>query len=136
MEINWNLIIGETVTQLMKIFIPLLIALIIHWIGDFYAKLKESNPDLATALALAAQIGYSAAEEHFRNHPESGSNKLDYAVTRAEEYLSQMGLSVDLHVVRDAILNYGVSTHKFSWQWKQLDMAAEQELKQEKEANG
>ena len=120
MEINWNLIIGETVTQLMKIFIPLLIALIVHWIGDFYARLKESNPDLAGALALAAQIGYSAAEEHFRNQPESGTDKLEYAVSRAEDYLSELGLTIDLHVVRDTIINYGVSTHKFSWTWKNI----------------
>lgn len=135
MEINWNLVIGETVTQLMKIFIPLLIALIVHWIGDFFARLKESNPDLATALALAAQIGYSSAEEHFRNHPDSGNDKLEYAVSRAEEYLSELGLTVDLHVVRDAILNYGVSTHQFSWTWKSVgELLSPSESKEE--ANG
>ncbi len=139
MEIDWNLIIGETFTQLMKIFIPLLITLILHWMGDFYAKLKESNPDLATALALAAQIGYSAAEEHFRNLPASGTDKIDYAVTRAEDYLAQLGLSIDLHVIRDAILNYGVSSHKFTWQWKAFESSVNQnaeKMKPEEVDNG
>lgn len=135
MEINWNLIIGETVTQLMKIFIPLFIALVIHWIADFYAKIKKANPNLAEALALAAQIGYSAAEEHFRNIPESGSDKLEYAISCAEKYLSELGLAVDLHVIRDAIINYGVSTHKFSWTWQDISEMFETTEKPE-ESNG
>lgn len=122
MEIDWNLIMGETLTQLLKIFIPVFIALIIHWIGDFYTKLKATNPDLAQAIALAAAIGYSSAEEYFRdNLTADGKDKEDYAIEHAQDFMNELGIHVELSVIRDAIINYGVNNKLFTWQWEKLD---------------
>lgn len=138
MEINWNLVIGEAITQLLKIFIPVLILLIIHWIGDFYTKLKATNPDLAQAIALAAAIGYSSAEEYFRDNPNaSGEDKEDHAIEHAQDFLHQLGLEIDLSVIRDAIINYGMNNRLFSWQWKKLDEMLEENIaKPQEEENG
>ena len=127
MEIDWNLIIGKTITELMKIFIPLIIMLTIHWIGDFYAKLKATKPDLAKALAAAAQIGYCAAEEYFRNQKDiDGNDKMLFAIEHAQNYLSELGVSIDVRAIRDAIHAFGIENGKFSWQWQQALAKAEE----------
>ena len=106
---------GDAVTQLLRIFVPVLIALVLKWAAEIWMQVREKNPRLAELLALAGQVGYAAAEEYFRDREADGSEKLDYALDRANEYLQSFGINVDLNVVRDSIINYGVSQYKFSW---------------------
>ena len=40
---------------------------------------------------------------------------MNYALTRANEYLKTLGFNIKLDVVRDAIIDYGVSNHLFTW---------------------
>lgn len=117
MEVDWNALVGEAVSQLIKIFVPVLIVLVLKWIIEIYKKLKESNPQLAKLLAYAAETGYAAAEDYFRKFKTvNGEDKMVYAISRAKEYLDNVGVSIpDEDVIKDAITQYGVSNYKFSW---------------------
>ena len=115
MEVNWNVLLGDLITQVLRIFIPVLIALVLKWASEIWMRIQEDKPDLAEVLQIAARIGYAAAESFFRDQDADGEDKMDYAISRAEEYLKELGYSIDLHVIRDAINDYGVSNWKFSW---------------------
>lgn len=115
-EIDWSVLAGEAVTQLIKIFVPVLVVLVLKWIVEIWKRLNEKNPQAAEILAYAARIGYAAAEDYFRQiNSADGSDKMDYAIHRASEYLTNLGLNIDTDVIRDAITQYGVSDYKFSW---------------------
>lgn len=116
MEIAWSEVMGEMVTQTLKILVPLFVALVIKWAGELWIKIKESLPSVAYILEMAAQIGYASAEEHFKDAKVEGKKKLDYAIERAEQYLKENGVTVDLNVVKDAIIAYGVENELFTWQ--------------------
>ena len=118
MEIVWSDVIGELITAILKIIVPVLVALVLKWACDLWVKIKESHPDVAYFLEMAAQIGFSAAEEYFRNDKVSGEQKLEYAIKHAEKYLLENGVKVDLGVVKDAIIAYGVEHQLFGWQNK------------------
>ena len=115
--IDWNVLIGEAITQMLRIFLPVCVALILKWASELYLKIKEAKPDLAKFIDIAAELGYAAAEDFFRNYKDTdGEEKMQYAIQRAEAYLKETcGVSVDLCVIRDAITQYGVSYYKFSW---------------------
>lgn len=115
MEVNWNVLLGDLITQLLRIFIPVLVALVLKWAAEIWLRIQEDKPELAEVLMLAARIGYAAAEEYAKNNFCSGDDKMDVAIARAEEYLKELGWNVDLHVIRDAINDYGVSNWKFTW---------------------
>lgn len=115
MEVNWNMLLGDLITQLLRIFLPVAVALILKWAAEIWMRIQEDKPELAEVLQLAARLGYAAAEEYANHYAAVGEDKMEVAVARAEEYLKEMGYNVDLHVIRDAINDYGVSTWKFSW---------------------
>ena len=85
--------------------------------GSMRMTLREKNPELAKLLAFAAQMGYAAAEDYFRNiRSANGEDKMNYAIFRAKEYLSNLGSKIpDEDVIKDAITQYGVTNYKFSW---------------------
>lgn len=116
MDIVWSDVIGELVTAILKIMVPILITLILKWGVELYKKIKEGNPQLAGLLKNAAQLGYATAEEYFRNQEKvTGDNKLNHAIIEAQKYLNQFGVKVDLNVVKDAIIAYGVENNLFNW---------------------
>lgn len=121
MEVDWNLIAGEVMTQMLRILLPVVIVLIFKWIVEIWTKLLEKNPKLAEAILLAGRIGYAAAEEYFRDLDTTGEDKMEYALARAEEYLHSLGIHVNLDVIHDSIVQYGVTEHKFSWTQKSLE---------------
>ena len=41
-------------------------------------KIKQSFPDVAYLLEMAAQLGYASAEEYFKDAKTEGNKKLDY----------------------------------------------------------
>lgn len=122
MEVNWNELTIEAVRELLKIFIPVLVMLILKWGVEIWKKLKEKNPDIAKLIAYAAKLGYAAAEDYFRKKTATGEAKMAYAISRAAEYLSNVDVTVDQDVLKDAITDYGVSEYKFSWVKPNIDL--------------
>ena len=131
MEINWNDIVGEVLTQILRILLPIVIVLCIKWLSEIYHMLREKNPKLAEAIALAGQLGYSTAEEYFNGTNADGTEKMDFALARAQSYLHTLGWNIDLNVIRDSIVNYGVTNYKFSWCKKPLDVLWADHIAQE-----
>ena len=116
MEIDWKVLASDAITQMLRIFLPVCIALILKWASDLWLKIKTSRPDIAKVIELAGQIGYSAAEDYFHDKESTGESKMAYAIERAESFIKEStGMSVDVDVIRDAITNYGVDWDKFSW---------------------
>ena len=116
MEVNWEMLIQTAAQELMKIFIPVFVVLLLKWLVEIWKKLKEKNPELGSLIAYAAQLGYAAAEEYFRDMPgKTGADKMNYAISRGAEYLQNVGVYVDEDVLRDTINEYGVANFKFSW---------------------
>ena len=120
MEVNWNEIAGQVMTEVLKILVPVLAVLILKWIVEIWKQLKEKHPELAELIAYAAQLGYAAAEEYFRNREVTGEDKMTYAISRASEYLHSFGINIDVDVIRDCINRYGVNEYKFSWARKPI----------------
>ena len=113
--VDWNEVIGDALTQLLRIMIPVALMLFMKWAAEFWGKLREKNPKLAELIAVAGQIGYAAAEEYFRNSSVSGEDKMQYAIKHANAYLNTLGIHIDLNVIRDSIIEYGVTHYRFSW---------------------
>jgi len=115
MEINWNTVAGDLITQVLRIILPVLIALVLKWAGELWLRFKETRPDWAYAISKGAEIGYFAAEEYFHNHPEE-DGKMEYAIEEAHRYIKEaFGVDIDLQTIADAIANFGVSYKQFSW---------------------
>ena len=101
MEVDWNVVTGEIITNVLKILIPVCVALVLKWAGEFWTRLKEQKPDLAEVLSYAARTAVFAAEQIF---PEGhGEDKKAYAIEAVERYLYERGFAVDVHVIEDAI---------------------------------
>ena len=130
MDVNWNVLLSDLITQILRIFIPVLIALVLKWGAEIWMRIKEDRPNLAEVLQIAARIGYAAAESYANSYPSTGEDKMEYAISRAEEYLKELGYSIDLHVIRDAINDYGVSTWRFSWVKNDIDKEVEEGAKE------
>jgi hypothetical protein len=119
--VDWSEVGGELVTQVLRIMIPVLIALILKWAGDLVMRIKESQPQLYWALSEAAEIGYAVAEEYFRGQKVDGREKLNKAIDHAVRYLSEFGLKVDETTVKDAIISYGTTNKLFNWTKEKSD---------------
>lgn len=116
MEVDWNVLIGEAVTQLIRIFVPVAVVLCFRWVVQIWKQIKEKHPEIAELIAYAARVGYAAAEEEYRNYPAAaGGDKMAFALYRAEDYLKACGVKISDEVMRDAIHEYGVDNYKFSW---------------------
>lgn len=115
MEVNWNDIAGQVMTEVLRILVPVLVVLVLKWIVEIWKHLKEKHPELAELISYAAQLGYAAAEEYFRNREATGEDKMVYAISRASDYLNTVGINIDVDVIRDAITRYGVNDYKFTW---------------------
>ena len=117
MEIDWKVLVGDAITQMLRIFLPVCIALVLKWAGELWLKIKASRPDIAKVIEMAAELGYSAAEDYFRGKCNpTGEEKMTYAIQHAEAYIKETtGIDVDVDIIRDAITNFGVEWQKFSW---------------------
>ena len=97
MEIDWNAVSGELVTAILKVVLPVCVALILKWGAELWLKVKESKPDLAEILRYAAQTAVFAAEQVIgRGH---GSEKKAYAIEYMKNYLAERGLNVNVDVI-------------------------------------
>ena len=41
MEVNWNEIAGQVMTEVLRILIPVLVVLVLKWIVEIWKQLKE-----------------------------------------------------------------------------------------------
>ena len=99
--VDWKSILGEILTQTLRILLPVVIALILKWAAEIWIKIKAERPDIASILEYAARIAVRAAEQIFgEGH---GEEKKEYAIATVEQYLAENGLSLDVTVIADAI---------------------------------
>lgn len=107
---DWSIVLGELVTQVMRIVLPVLIALIIKWAIQLYYQIKNERPDFAAILKVAVETAVVAAEQLYGS--EEGEQKKEYAIASVQDYLAQNGLKVDVSVIADAIEATVYSLHR------------------------
>ena len=101
MEVEWNVVLSEIITAVLKIVIPVVVALILKWATELWLKVKGEHPDLAELLGYAVQLAVESAEQIFGKG--NGAEKKQYAIEVVKKYLAEFGLSVDVDVIADAI---------------------------------
>ena len=99
--VDWNEIIGQCLTQILRILLPLCVALVIKWAVELYHKIKASQPEVAPVLEYAAELAVLAAEQIFGSG--KGDEKKAYAIETIQRILAENGLKLDLPVIEDAI---------------------------------
>lgn len=108
--IDWNLIIGDAVTQFLRVLIPVCVALIAKWAIQVYQEIKKSQPDFAQVLQTAVNIAVMSAEQMMET--EEGQKKKEYAIASVQDYLAQKGMVIDVSVIEDAIEATVYSLHR------------------------
>lgn len=101
MEVEWNVVLSEVITAVLKIVIPVVVALILKWATELWLKIKGEHPDLASLLGYAVSLAVDAAEQIFGEG--KGAEKKQYAIEVVKKYLAEFGLTVDVDVIADAI---------------------------------
>lgn len=108
--IDWKLILGDAMTQLLRVLIPVCVALIAKWAIQVYQEIKKSQPDFAQVLQTAVNIAVMAAEQMLET--EEGQKKKEYAIASVQDYLAQKGMIIDVSVIEDAIEATVYSLHR------------------------
>ena len=101
MEIDWSAVTGEIMTQILRVIIPLFVALIIKWAVELYHKLKTEQPEWLPVLEYAAELAVLAAEQIYGDG--HGAEKKQYAIQTIQNILAEHGLKLDLTVIDDAV---------------------------------
>lgn len=101
MEVDWNVITGEIMTQILKVVIPLFVAMIIKWAVELYHRIKTEQPEWVPVLEYAAEMAVLAAEQIYGDG--HGKEKKEYAIHTIEHLLAEKGIYVNLTVIEDAI---------------------------------
>ena len=101
MEIDWSVVIGEIMTQILRVLIPLFVAMIIKWAVELYHRIKSEQPEWMPILELAAEWAVLAAEQLFGDG--HGKEKKQYAIQVIQNILAEHGIKLDLTVIEDAI---------------------------------
>lgn len=99
--VDWNTVAGEIITAILRIMIPVVIALIAKWAGDFWIRLKSTKPDVAEVLSYAVRMAVSAAEQIFGSG--HGEEKKERAVEIVTEYLYEHGIVLNIEIIQDAV---------------------------------
>ena len=107
---NWNEILGELMTQLLRVLIPVLVALVAKWAIQLYEEIKQNQPDFAQVLQTAVNIAVMSAEQMMQT--EDGQAKKEYAIASVQDYLAQKGMIIDVGVIEDAIEATVYSLHR------------------------
>ena len=101
MEVDWSVVVGECMTQILRILIPVCVALVLKWAVELYHKLKTEQPEWVPVLEYAAEVAVLAAEQIFGHG--KGDEKRAYAIETIERILAEHGINVDVEVITDAI---------------------------------
>ena len=107
---NWSEILGELMTQFLRVLIPVLVALVTKWAIQLYEEIKKNQPDFAQVLQTAVNIAVMSAEQMMQT--EDGQRKKQYAIASAQDYLAQKGMIIDVSVIEDAIEATVYSLHR------------------------
>ena len=101
MEVDWTLVIGDIMTQVLRIVLPLFVALIIKWAVELYHKIKTEQPEWTPVLEYAAEMAVLAAEQIYG--AGQGNKKKQYAIDTVSRLFASYGLKIDAYVIADAI---------------------------------
>lgn len=101
MEVNWNVIAGEIMTQALRVLVPLFVILAIKWVTEIYRLIRKQQPEWIPVLDYAAQLAVLAAEQIFGDG--QGAEKKQYAIKTIQRILAENGIHLDLNVIEDAI---------------------------------
>ena len=99
--VDWNVIVGEAITQFLRVLVPVCVALIAKWAIQLYQQIKKDQPDFAQVLQTAVNQAVIAAEQMMGT--EEGQKKKEYAIASVQDFLAQKGLIIDVGVIEDAI---------------------------------
>ena len=99
--VDWSTVLGELITQFLRIMIPVGIALILKWAGELWLKMKAQVPEIAEVLNFACQLATRAAEQEYGG--KHGEEKKQYAIEFVQKYLAEHGLKVDVSVIASSI---------------------------------
>lgn len=108
--VDWNIIIGEAVTQVLRVLIPVLVALIVKWAIQLYQQIKESQPDIAKVLQTAVNTAVIATEQVMQT--AEGQEKKEYAIESVQRFLAEKGIAIDVSIIEDAIEATVFSLHR------------------------
>ena len=108
--VDWNVLLGELVTQILRVLIPVLVALIAKWAIELYELIKANQPDLGKILQTAVNTAVIATEQMMET--EDGKAKKEYAIASVQDYLAQKGIVIDVSVIEDAIEATVYSLHR------------------------
>ena len=110
--VDWNVVLGELITQGLRILLPVGIALILKWATELWLKVKEQKPEIAELLQYAVAVATRAAEQEFGG--KHGEEKKQYAIEFVQKYLAENGVKVDVSVIASAIESavYGMNLWK------------------------
>lgn len=108
--IEWNVILGELMTQFLRVLIPVLVALVAKWAIQVYEEIKANQPDFALVLQTAVNQAVIAAEQMMQT--AEGREKKEYAIASVQDYLAQKGMVIDVSVIEDAIEATVYSLHR------------------------
>jgi len=108
--VDWNSIVGDAVTQVLRVLVPVLIALIIKWAIQVYSQIQKDQPDFANVLQTAVNQAVMAAEQVMKT--EDGKRKKEYAIASVQDFLAQKGIVIDISVIEDAIEATVYSLHR------------------------
>lgn len=108
--IEWQTLLGELMTQLLRVLIPVFVALIAKWAIQLYEEIKKNQPDFALVLQTAVNQAVIAAEQMMQT--EDGQRKKQYAIASVQDYLAQKGMIIDVSVIEDAIEATVYSLHR------------------------
>lgn len=99
--VDWNVIAGEVITAVLKIVLPVCVALVIKWAAELWLKVKADKPELAGVLDYAASFAVRAVEQTLGD--VHGKEKRDQAVKIVVDFLKKYGLSVDVETIINAV---------------------------------
>ena len=108
--VDWKAILGELMTQLLRVFIPVCVALVAKWAIQVYEEIKRSQPDFGLVLQTAVNQAVIAAEQMLAT--EDGKAKKEYAIASVQDYLAQKGMMIDVGVIEDAIESTVYTLHR------------------------
>ena len=110
MAVDWNVIFGDAITQILRVIIPVCVALVLKWAIQVYQEIKKNQPDLAKILQTAVNTAVIATEQIMQT--EDGQKKKEYAIASVQDYLAQKGIVIDVGVIEDAIEATVYSLHR------------------------
>ena len=100
--VDWSQILGDLITQGLRIIIPVFIALIAKWAIELYLKIKAEQPNIIPLLDYLVEQAVLAAEMIYGSG--KGAEKKAYAIGMIEAWMKESGMPpIDMDIIADAI---------------------------------